>query len=303
MAAVPAPPEVETPAPLDPEAVPPPAQEPELPEEAPESGAPEVEEEASDPSALLAELVKEHPELLTDDLKRELGIKDEPTDLEELTKREAELESRERGTTYSAAANLAASYSEQNVWTATQNAISVYLDTAEAAMKKAAESGEAQDLPSAEQLARQVYTLAMSGISAWTDWGDKLAKTKAMEAVAPYTRYLTRDERTKLRAAEKKPLAEFFGEVQPIVADALLRAAPDEFKKQTKAQIEKELSVAEKVERLRAGLGKNGKGRTGTAAPTNTYGTKMEARTLHVQGKITNAEMKRINADPSTPEM
>ena len=34
-----------------------------------------------------------------------------------------------------------------------------------------------------------------------------------------------------------------------------------------------------------------------------TWRTKMEARTLHVQDKITNAEMKRINADPTIPEM
>jgi hypothetical protein len=33
------------------------------------------------------------------------------------------------------------------------------------------------------------------------------------------------------------------------------------------------------------------------------YKTKAEARTLHVQNKISNADMRRINADPSIPEM
>lgn len=54
--------------------------------------------------------------------------------------------------------------------------------------------------------------------------------------------------------------------------------------------------------------------RNGKAPPAKTAGvgsrsnavrwtTKMEARSLHVQGKLTNAEMKAINADPSVPEM
>ncbi len=44
-------------------------------------------------------------------------------------------------------------------------------------------------------------------------------------------------------------------------------------------------------------------GGAGGGGAGTTYKTKMEARTLHVQDKITNAEMKRINADPTIPEM
>lgn len=38
-------------------------------------------------------------------------------------------------------------------------------------------------------------------------------------------------------------------------------------------------------------------------AGTGTYSTKTQARTLHVTGQLTNAEMRRINADSSIPEI
>ncbi len=44
-------------------------------------------------------------------------------------------------------------------------------------------------------------------------------------------------------------------------------------------------------------------GGAGGGGGGTSWRTKMEARGLHVQNKITNTEMKRINADPTIPEM
>lgn len=52
------------------------------------------------------------------------------------------------------------------------------------------------------------------------------------------------------------------------------------------------------------------RGANGSGASTNgtrgsagaSYSTKEEARTLHAQGKISNTEMRRVNADPTIPE-
>lgn len=210
---------------------------------------------------------------------------------------------RERWTTpLSKASDLAGSYNPQNIQQISNQAVGYFLGEVEAAIAKAAETGEKQDAPEASQLAQAITNLVLSNGGVWADYQEKLAKAKAYESVEPYLRHLTRDERKKLRDAGAKTLLEFHKEFYPIVADALLRAAPEEVVKKRVAQAEKDLGLAEKLEKLQQALGKNGRKARTETQPTTTYSTKMEARTLHVQGKLTNAQMRAINADPTIPE-
>ena len=83
----------------------------------------------------------------------------------------------------------------------------------------------------------------------------------------------------------------------------LSAAQSDAGKRASKAERERDALKVE-VEKLKAARAQgNPPGSIGNAAPNRLWSTKVQARTLHVQGKISNSEMRTIEADASVPEL
>lgn len=85
---------------------------------------------------------------------------------------------------------------------------------------------------------------------------------------------------------------------------ALKRGAPAEVQAKAKADAEKTVDMVERLENAQKFLGTNGTGKKIEAGAGGrvSYKNKREAASLHVAGKITNTEMRRINSDPAIPE-
>jgi hypothetical protein len=118
---------------------------------------------------------------------------------------------------------------------------------------------------------------------------------------------LSPEKREELKELGNSPGQDSMGWLRSYIhatVDAAKAAAPDEIRQKARSEVEKELKATERLAEV-AGLlkGKRKKQLAPSGAASTSWSTKMEARALHVQNKITNAEMKRINADPSVPEM
>jgi hypothetical protein len=81
--------------------------------------------------------------------------------------------------------------------------------------------------------------------------------------------------------------------------DKLLRPSiREEVERDVRAQVEEEARAKAREVKGNPPVPAGGGGGGGSG-----YRTKTEARTLHVQNKISHSEMRRINSDPSIPEM
>ena len=90
------------------------------------------------------------------------------------------------------------------------------------------------------------------------------------------------------------------GEVMTALAEAKATKLLEKWKGEEMAE---ELDARDAEAKARARGEIPGPGPTGGKATGKpTFRTKLEARTLHVQGQISNAEMRRIDADPNIPE-
>jgi hypothetical protein len=95
----------------------------------------------------------------------------------------------------------------------------------------------------------------------------------------------------------------FFDDLrQALTASAVKQALAEEepkMEKRIREQLKVEAAARDKGNSPPPAEPKGGSGGGGTGG----YRTKAEARTLHVQGKISHGDMRRINADPTIPEM
>jgi len=94
----------------------------------------------------------------------------------------------------------------------------------------------------------------------------------------------------------------FYADLRKPLAGAEVKTALDaerkKMEKEIREQVEEELRAKGRETKGNPAVPAGGGGGGGGV----TYRTKTEARTLHIQKKISHAEMRRINADPSIPE-
>ena len=299
MAAVPAPPEADTPVQSLPpeEAVPTPAQEPGVEETPPASGAPEKPDEAEvDPVALLKELVADNPELA-----EALGVKPEEPALDEqkfawdLERSEQERKDLLTGATAYEQAQVSEAY----------GGVVDYLWRLNAGIEEAAQKVLAGDTIAAQEAAAKLVNFDAEGVGKQL-WPmiqrAQLARAYAVsaytqaqfrEAVETHPVYRSMDK--DARQAFREALGKFDWKAAAVAAlDAGLKAAPEAISKKAQVEADKKAALLEKAAKLQEAIGSNGRRRslTGGQGGSIGYATLAEAEELYVDGKLTHEQYR-----------